>query len=301
MTAEPEREPDERTDQLLVPYVDPTGFDWQRLPVGTRTSTFDAPSGPLAMASWGEPGATRVLILPGVTGSKEDFSLVGPILADHGYRVDSVDIAGQYESDGAGPQPGGRYDLELHTRDALALLDADPGPTHLVGYSFEGIVASEVLVRRPGRLRSLTYLSTPPLTGNALRGVRILGRFSRFIAPQVPATLMWWGATANVNRTEPSRIRFVRHRFHRTKFRSLVDAMRVMMHVPDHDAELRASGVPFLVCAGHGDMWPMAQHEAFAERLGARLCTYDTGHRPSETAPSQFARDLLTFYRSIDA
>ena len=78
-------------------------IDWAVLPVGAVRSRFAAPSGQLAMVSLGDPGNPRVLLVPGVTGSKEDFTLMMPELAAAGYHVQSFDLAGQYESAAAGP------------------------------------------------------------------------------------------------------------------------------------------------------------------------------------------------------
>ena len=122
-------------------------FDWVTLPPSTRLHTFDALSGTLAAAEWGLDDGTPVLALPGVTGSKEDFALVGPLLARAGYHVVAVDLAGQYQSHAAGPRPGGKFDLALHLADAEALLDVY-GPAHVIGYSFAGEVATQLVVRR---------------------------------------------------------------------------------------------------------------------------------------------------------
>jgi alpha-beta hydrolase superfamily lysophospholipase len=51
----------------------------------------------------GPPDGRRVVLVPGATGSKEDFRRVLPLLAAAGYRAESFDLAGQFESAGAGP------------------------------------------------------------------------------------------------------------------------------------------------------------------------------------------------------
>lgn len=77
-----------------------TDRDWTVLPAGTLTSSFAAPSGTLAEVSLGDPQHPRVVLIPGATGSKEDFVLLAPLLADAGYFVQSFDLAGQYQSAG---------------------------------------------------------------------------------------------------------------------------------------------------------------------------------------------------------
>jgi pimeloyl-ACP methyl ester carboxylesterase len=275
-------------------------FEWRTLPGGTRRSTFDAPSGPLAVAEWGDEGATTVLALPGVTGSKEDFALVGPLLANAGYRVVAVDLAGQYESYRARPQHGGRYDLAFHLADGEALLD-QYGPAHLIGYSFAGLVAVQLVVRRREFVRSLTLVSAPPEPGNALAKVKVVGPLSYVIGPRGAAGLMQWGVRWNLNGATSARYRLVSHRLKYTRKESVTDAMAAMMHVPDVEDKLRASAVPVLVATGHGDLWSAARHQAYAARIGARLRIYATGHSPMETTPREMAGDLLEFLAAADA
>ena len=78
--------------------------DWSVPPSGAVRGRFQAPSGALATLAMGNPDNPRVLLIPGATGSKEDFSLMLPQLAAAGYFVLSCDIAGQYESADAGPE-----------------------------------------------------------------------------------------------------------------------------------------------------------------------------------------------------
>lgn len=275
------------------------GFDWVTLPAAARLGTFDAPSGVLATAEWGPDDGIPVLALPGVTGSKEDFALVGPLLARSGYHVVAVDLAGQYQSHAAGPRPGGRFDLALHLADAEALLDVH-GPAHVVGYSFAGEVATQLVVRRREWVRSLTLVSAPPVAGNALAKVRIIGPLGRVVRARGAAALMTWGVRWNLNRATAARYRLVNHRLRFTRTESVVDAMAAMMHVPDVEDKLLVSGVPMLVTAGHGDLWTAARHEAFAQRIGAQVRIYDTGHSPMETTPREMAADLVEFLAAAD-
>ena len=274
-------------------------FDWVTLPAGTRLGTFDAPSGLLATAEWGPDDGTPVLALPGVTGSKEDFALVGPLLARAGHHVVAADLAGQYQSHAAGPRPGGRFDLALHLADAEALLDAY-GPAHVIGYSFAGEVATQLVVRRREWVRSLTLVSAPPVAGNALAKMRVIGPLGHVVGARGAAGLMTWGVRWNLNRATTARYRLVSHRLRYTRTESVVDAMAAMMHVPDVEDKLLVSGIPMLVTAGHGDLWTAARHRAFAERIGAQVRIYHTGHSPMETTPREMAADLVEFLAAAD-
>jgi pimeloyl-ACP methyl ester carboxylesterase len=275
-------------------------IDWSVAPVGTVFSRFAAPSGELAVASLGDPGAPRVVLVPGATGSKEDFYLLAPILASAGYHVQSYDLAGQYESAAAGPVAGGHYTYELFVADFLAFLQSG-GAAHVLGYSFAGIVAELALVQRPDLFRSLTLLTSPPEPGQAFRGIRIIGRFSRFITGRQGAGLMIWGIVTNRNRVGDNRLAFVRARFELTRRSSVDDIIGLMKRVPDVRSQVAATGIPVLVVTGEHDLWPTHLHAANARALNARLAVYRTGHSPCETAPHQLGRDMLALFREAEA
>jgi pimeloyl-ACP methyl ester carboxylesterase len=270
-------------------------IDWVTPPAGTAVSRFAAPSGSLAFWSMGEISAPPVVLAPGATGSKEDFTLLGPLLVAAGYRVVTYDMAGQYESAGAGPVPGAHYDYDLFVADMVAVLEYT-GPAHLLGYSFAGTVAELTTVRRPDLVRSLTLLTAPPLEGQAFRGVRLIGWLSRLTTAHQGAGLMIWGIVTNKNRVGPRQLEFVRSRFALTRRESVDDIIGLMRHIPAVSGPLRDTGVPLLVATGEHDLWPVPLHRAFAERIGASLAVYRTGHSPCETAPHQLTLDMLELF-----
>ncbi|MDD1475857.1 alpha/beta fold hydrolase [Arthrobacter sp. H16F315] len=276
--------------------------DWAAVPEGAVRGTFDAPSGPLATLSMGTPGNPRVLMIPGATGSKEDFVLMLPELAAAGYFAVSYDIAGQYDSAAAGPEhlvpERTHYDYDLFTRDLVAMLDAEEGAAHVVGYSFAAIVAQLACIRRPEKFRSLTLLSCPPEPGQGFRGVKRIGRFSGRASPRIGAALMVWGIRANVIHVPPQRLRFVKHRFRFTRRSSVSDIFALMQRAPDLRAALAAAALPKLVAVGEHDLWPLALHRRFAQSIGARIVVYRGGHSPNETSPYQLSRDLIALYES---
>jgi pimeloyl-ACP methyl ester carboxylesterase len=273
--------------------------EWSGLPTGATRFEFDAPSGRLAAFSLGEPSAKRVVLVPGVTGSKEDFGLLAPLLAQAGYFVESYDLAGQYESADAGPKPPDHFGYDLFVDDLIAFLRT--GTTaHLLGYSFAGIVAGLVVSEHAELVKSLTLLTTPPLAGQSFRGVRWIGRFSRFVGGRRMAGLMIWGIVTNKNRVRPRRLAFVRDRFALTRRSSVDDVIDLMKRVPDLTAILRTVGQPILVATGDHDLWPLKLHARFAEAIHARLGVYTTGHSPCETAPHQLAADMLALFERAD-
>ncbi len=119
--------------------------DWTVLPAGSRAFWFPAPSGNLAAFELGDPAAPRIVLLPGATGSKEDFVLLAPLLADAGYFVQSHDLAGHYQACAAGPGGTEPWDYALFVADLIAFPDAGSTPVHVLGYSIAGIVAELAL------------------------------------------------------------------------------------------------------------------------------------------------------------
>lgn len=270
-------------------------IDWSALPPDTERDTFAAPSGPLARIALGPADGDRVVLVPGMTGSKEDFVRVMPLLAASGYRVESFDMAGQYESAEAGPPAGARYTMELFEGDLRAVLAAG-GPAHVLGYSFAGTVAASVAGAHPELVRSLTLLSTTPSVGQALRAFKVLGPFSGTLSPAALGRLFVWVLRHNVHRAPRDRAVFVTARFGRTRVDSVIDIFALMKQTPDVAPAVRAAGIPTLVVAGEHDVWPLEAHRAFAQRLGGRLVILDAGHSPCETAPNQLAAAMTGLF-----
>jgi pimeloyl-ACP methyl ester carboxylesterase len=279
-----------RLDDALGP------IDWSLWPPEAESSTFAAPSGPLAMVSMGPADGARIVLVPGMTGSKEDFVLMMPLLAAGGYRVESFDMSGQYESAAAGPEnldpPGGRYTLDLFVDDLRAVLSAGRTPAHVLGYSFAGTVASVLAIARPDLFASLTLLSAPPLSGQSLRGFKWLGPISPLVPGRALGPAFISALRHNVHGARADRAQFVTARLDYTRSGSVGDMLALMKRTPDLDAALRATGIPLLVVTGASDVFPTELHHAYANRLGARFVVLPTGHSPCETAPNQVTRAM---------
>lgn len=273
-----------------------TDLDWRVFPDGTVRDVFAAPSGGLARVRLGDETGPRVVLVPGVVGSKEDFVLLFPLLAAAGCRVESFDLAGHYQSAGAGPwrldPPREHFDYQLFVDDLVAILEDGP-PAHVLGYSFAGLVTELALIQRPDLFRSLTLMSAPPATGQVFRAVKGVGPLSDTSSPRRAAGIVLWGIRYNLNRTPPGRIAFVRERLETIPRSCIDDVMGLMMAMPDVADAVAGVDVPKLIAVGEHDLWPRAQHAAYAERIGARLAVYPAGHAPCETTPHQLAHDLL--------
>jgi pimeloyl-ACP methyl ester carboxylesterase len=281
-------------DEALPP------IDWAVAPEGTRAYRFAAPSGSLAAWDLGDPAGDRVVMVPGITGSKEDFALLAPILAAEGFFVQSYDLPGQYESAEAGPAGADGWSYELFVDDMVAFLEAGDRPAHLLGFSFAGIVAQLVTLRRPDLVRTLTLLATPPLTGQVFHGVRRAGWLARLpiFTKHVLGGVMIWNVRTNFSKVTPERLAFANARLDHTRRESVDGIVGLMMHTPDVRRELRASPIPKLVVAGEHDLWRPERYRRFAGEIGATAAVYATGHSPCETTPHQLALDMVQLFRA---
>src|SRR4249919_2471464 len=118
----------------------------QLTPTTAVRTTRASPAGPLAALDThpdddGSSTAGTVLLLPGYTGSKEDFAPILDPLAANGFRAVAIDLPGQYES--PGPDDEAAYaPMALGAVCAVVARDlAAGGRLVLLGHSFGGLVA----------------------------------------------------------------------------------------------------------------------------------------------------------------
>lgn len=276
-------------------------LDWARVDDGLRRCSISVPTGRLAGLASGSGDGERVVFAPGVTGSKEDFRLLLPRLASAGYLAEAYDAAGQFESAAAGPERLGdsrTWDYELFVDDLIAVIEQGVAPVHLVGHSFQAVVAQLVTVRRPDLVASLTVLSPPPVVGDSLRLTRPLGVVSPVLSASLLARIVRWTIRHNLQHVPPGRQRFVVQRFVLTRTDAHAASMHLLRHVPDVRRPLRRIGVPVLVAVGERDVWPLRLHRRYAVELGATLRVYPGGHSPCETSPYALCRDMLALFQA---
>lgn len=273
-------------------------------PPGTRRLSVPVPGGPLATLEH-DGGEPAVVLVPGYTGSKEDFRLVLAPLASTGRRTVAVDQRGQYES--AGPDDPAAYTVEALAADLLALLDSlGTGPVHLVGHSFGGLVCRAAVLKRPEAVRSLTLMCSGP---EGLTGPRVE------LLPLLATVLEQGGMPALVDAVEalgvddprsqavtPEVRAFLRVRMLSSSPAALIGMAEGLTGEPDLVAELRATGVPVLVVHGAADdAWAPAVQAEMAERLGARYVVVpDAMHSPAVENPAPTADAMTSFFDDVE-
>ncbi|GAB2674831.1 alpha/beta fold hydrolase [Thalassiella azotivora] len=108
----------------------------------------------------GPADGVPVVLLHGFPQDSASWDRVAPLLHAEGLRTLAPDQRGY--SPAARPTGRGAYRMGELVRDVLALLDAADLPSaHVVGHDWGGAVAWAVGTAAPGRVRSLTVLSTP--------------------------------------------------------------------------------------------------------------------------------------------
>lgn len=125
---------------------------------------FAVAGGALAGLDNGLVPATRIaLLVPGYTGSKEDFQPLLRPLAAAGIRAVAIDQRGQYESSWAPTAEG--YRVEALAEDVLAVADqlrVGPGRLHLLGHSFGGLVTRAATLAQPELFHDLVLMGSGP-------------------------------------------------------------------------------------------------------------------------------------------
>ena len=256
---------------------------------------------PVAVLVAGPGTGPPVLLVPGYTGSKEDFAPLLAPLAEAGFRVVAMDQPGQHESPGLPEREDYTPDrLGVVVRDVARSLGA---PVRLLGHSFGGLVSRAAVIAEPALFTSLVLLSSGPAQLDGVRRLRI-----EQMEPVLSATgltgvyaAMQAMAIEDPGYTAPPAelAEFLERRFlggSPVMLQGMGDALRLE---PDRVAELTATGVPVLVLHGaDDDAWPPQLQHSMAQRLGARYeIVPDAGHSAAVENPAATAAVLLDFWR----
>jgi pimeloyl-ACP methyl ester carboxylesterase len=255
----------------------------------------------------GERGTA--LLVPGYTGSKEDFiPILGP-LAAAGRRVVAVDMRGQFQT--PGPDDPAAYDLaELGTD--IAVLARATASAHLLGHSLGGLVARDAILAGGYVAESLTLMCSGPaaLPGDGARAADLRSLLD-YVAGAGPRDLpgkiaeIWRGAlepeAIATGVPEPVRA-FLGERMLANNPTGLVEMARQLLTADDQVADLAKRDVATLVLYGENDdAWPPELQEDMAHRLRARrACLPGAAHSPAVEAPAATAHELTTFWNAAE-
>ncbi|MEU7160869.1 alpha/beta fold hydrolase [Streptomyces chrestomyceticus] len=250
----------------------------------------------------GTPAGTALLV-PGFTGSKEDFIALLAPLAAAGFRVVAVDGRGQHES--PGPRDESAYAQGELAQDVAAQARAlGDGPVHLLGHSLGGLLTRAAVLRDPAPFRSLTVMSSGPAAIAASQQTRVRMLIDALGTLDMQAV---WLAMRELDppeaedaATPPEIGAFLHQRWMNTVPQQLVATGRQMVSEPDRVAELAAVPLPKHVVSGTVDYaWPVPEMDAMAARLGARRTVVEGAeHSPNAERPAETAAALAEFWHS---
>jgi pimeloyl-ACP methyl ester carboxylesterase len=290
----------------------PTSLD---LPAGVRRTTVRCARGRFAaLEAHPQAGACELgtaLLVPGYTGSKEDFLSILGELADGGRRVLAIDQRGQYQT--PGPDDPAAYDLAELGQDVAALLAATEA-MHLLGHSFGGLVAREAIIGAGASPASITLMSSgkgmlPGPRAAELRGfLAAVGDPGSTADPdQLRATVaaIWHKSRkpqAIADGVAPHIVDFLQDRMLANSPAGLVAMARVLLAADDRTAELAKLDLPVFVLYGEDDnAWPTDEQEGMAALLGARReCIPGAAHSPAVEAPATTAHALTDFWDAAE-
>jgi pimeloyl-ACP methyl ester carboxylesterase len=284
-----------------------------------RPLELKTPRGPFAaLAARSASGVSErqpALLVPGYTGSKEDFLAVLESLASAGRSVVAIDMRGQYQSEPAPSRTG--YELDQLAEDlvaAAAAISGDAGRIHLLGHSLGGLIARQATLAAPTAFLSLTLLGSGPGTIGGVRA-QTLRDLLDFLEPAgadidvlgAMIAQIWHGQLrpqAVAEGTPGEIIDFLAERAMLSCPLGLAEMARHLLNFPDRTAELAAlERLPKLVSYGENDdAWPPEIQDAMAYRIGAeRVCIPGAAHSPAVEAPETTAAMLTRFWNQAES
>lgn len=278
------------------------------LPAGARAHRLTTARGEFAVhdARPGRSPRGTVLLVPGFTGSKEDFIALLEPLAAAGFRAVAIDGRGQHESHG--PRDETAYAQDELARDLLAQAAAladDAGPVHVVGHSLGGLIARAAVLRAPTAFASLTIMSSGPAAiapPQQERTKLLIDALSVMDMESVWRAMRELDPPEAADEVTPPGVRdFLHTRWMGTVPEQLMATGRQLNGEPDRVGELAATALPKHVLSGEVDYaWPVPLMDAMAERLSARRTVIEGAeHSPNAERPHPTADALIRFWLNI--
>lgn len=239
-----------------------------------------------------------LLLLHGLGSSGKDWEAIVPTLAAH-HRVVVPDVRGHGRSE----KPAGPYGVPLFARDIAAFCDRlGLSSVHVVGLSMGGMLAFELVVKRPDLVRSLVIINSGPDMVPRTLGMRA--------ALMLRVWLLRVLGPAGLARVVAGKL------FPKPEQAALRQQIEERLAQNDKDVYLRATrgligwsvldrlseiACPVLVLASDRDYTPVHLKEAYAARIsGAQVeVLKDSGHAAPAENPDQVLDAIERFLRRV--
>lgn len=288
------------------------------LPPGVDSTTVSTPRSDFVALVARPPAGVDVrgsaVLVPGWTGSKDDFAAILPQLARAGWAVVAYDQRGQYES--VGYPDADDYTWSNLAADAAAVADWLDGRSrvHLVGHSFGGLVSAAAVVGHPDRWASVTFMCSGPAgkpDAPSQEGLHRLADSLDAIAEDPNDRAAGMGILWDVKRrlevmagdelSDPDSEAFLRDRFAADDPAGLAGFSRMLASAPDRiDDVARTEVAAFVIYGENDDAWPLELQDRMAARLGsAPVVIAGAGHSPAVDQPDTTADVLARLWSSV--
>jgi 3-oxoadipate enol-lactonase len=248
---------------------------------------------------FGAPEGEPVVLIMGWGGDHTAWAFQMPALAT-AYRVIALDNRGAGQTD----QPDAPYAIAGMAEDVVALLDhLGVARAHICGASMGGMIAQELALRHPGRVRTLQLhctLARPDAYGTHLVEtlLRVRAREDR---EEWARAMLPWIICRKTARERPEFVELMLQRALDNPYpTSLVGLRRQAEAIGGHDTleRLGSIRVPTLVTVGSDDILvpPSFSHEIQARVAGAEFTLIaDAGHVHFLEQPQAFNEAMLGF------
>ncbi|MDA0264386.1 MAG: alpha/beta fold hydrolase [Chloroflexi bacterium] len=241
---------------------------------------------------------TTFVLVHGASHGSWCWDKVVPLLEAQGHQAFAVDLPGN--TYGEFDIPAARVTLDSYASHVCKVLDDLDEPVVLVGHSLGGLTISQVAERRPGKVRSLVYLTALLLeSGRAMRPVRTRGPEDVRDGLERESWAVSDDLSTVIFHEESLKPRF----YNDCTEDDFVWAKSMLVPQPSgplmdpvQTTEENFDRVPrvYIECLKDGALSIEYQREMQANVPCQRVITMDTGHSPFLSAPEQLAGHLAS-------
>jgi len=250
--------------------------------------------------------AGTILMIPGFSGSKEDFVAIMPTLSSLGWHCFAIDQYGQPATFGSNNEND--FTMDLYAQDVIDIANSFPEPIHILGHSFGGLVSQVAVSKSIKSFASITLMCSGP---GALPRDR-WGGLPRLVkaTDKYKMSTIWFLKTVAEKmvgyRKFSRKVRkWRRQRWIKTNPFSIKSMGNLLMHTEPISEKLiktfEINRIPVLVLTGEkDDIWPLDVQQNMAQMLnGKYIEIFGAGHSPAREMPNETAIEIDTFLKTI--